>query len=68
MQDFAFRHARSEPTKRMIFEKSPLVALAPITVRWNDIGAWAAVYDVNAKTEGGNVTNGDVVAMDTTNS
>jgi mannose-1-phosphate guanylyltransferase / mannose-6-phosphate isomerase len=68
LQDFAFRHARSEPTERMIFEKSPLVALAPITVRWNDIGAWAAVYDVNAKTEGGNVTNGDVVAMDTTNS
>lgn len=68
LQDFAFRHARSEPTERMIFEKSPLVTLAPITVRWDDIGAWAAVYDVNAKTDSGNVVNGDVMAMETTNS
>lgn len=64
----AFRKARNEPTERMIFEHSSAVYLAPITVKWHDIGAWAAVYDVNAKCDDGNVTNGDVLMIDTTNS
>lgn len=37
-------------------------------MQWDDIGAWAAVYDVSAKSDAGNVTLGDVLAMDTTNS
>ncbi len=64
----AFRHAHNEPTERMIFEHSAAVSLAPIRVKWNDIGAWAAVYDVNTKCDKGNVTTGDVMALDTTNS
>jgi mannose-1-phosphate guanylyltransferase/mannose-6-phosphate isomerase len=64
----AFRKARNEPTERTIFEHSPAVSLAPLSVKWDDIGAWAAVYDVNAKCENGNVTTGDVMALETTNS
>jgi mannose-1-phosphate guanylyltransferase/mannose-6-phosphate isomerase len=64
----AFSKARNEPTERVIFEHSAAVCLAPITVTWDDVGAWAAVYDVNAKSANGNVTTGDVLAMDTTNS
>ena len=64
----SFRKARNEPTERSVFEHSPAVCLAPITVQWDDIGAWAAVYDVSAKSDTGNVTSGDVMAMDTTNS
>ncbi len=64
----AFSKARNEPTERAVFEHSPAVCLAPIAVKWDDIGAWAAVYDVNAKSGDGNVTSGDVMAMDTTNS
>lgn len=68
LDEAAFAAARSEPTERMIFEHSPAVSLAPIAVRWDDIGAWAAVYDVNTKCDDGNVTLGDVMLMDTTNS
>lgn len=64
----AFRKARNEPTERMIFEHSQAVFLAPLAVKWDDIGAWAAVYDVNLKSETGNVTTGDVMALETTNS
>ena len=64
----AFRRTRNEPTERLIFERSPDVYLAPITVKWDDIGAWAAVYDVNPKCDDGNVKNGDVLTLDTTNS
>ena len=68
LDEVAFAKARSEPTERMIFEHSPAISLAPIAVRWDDIGAWAAVYDVNPKCGAGNVTLGDVLLMDTTNS
>ncbi len=68
LNEDAFRDARNEPTERLIFERSPAIALAPLNVRWDDVGAWAAVYDVNTKTGDGNVTNGDVIALDTTNS
>ena len=64
----SFAKALSEPTERAIFERSAAIALAPITVKWDDIGAWAAVYDVNPKSPDGNVTTGDVLAMHTTNS
>lgn len=68
LNEFAFRDARDEPTERVIFENSPAIALAPIDVKWDDVGAWASVYDVNTKCDDGNVTNGDVMTLDTTNS
>lgn len=68
LEPVAFRKARNESTERAIFENAPAICLAPIAVKWDDIGAWAAVYDVNPKSDEGNVTNGDVLAMSTTNS
>ena len=68
LNEAGFREARDEPTERVIFERSPAIALAPIDVKWDDVGAWASVYDVNVKSEDGNVTNGDVMTLDTTNS
>lgn len=64
----AFLGALNEPTERAIFEQSPAIALAPINVKWDDLGAWASVYEVNAKTVDGNVMNGDVLTLKTTNS
>lgn len=68
LDDVAFREARDEPTERSVFENSPAISLAPIDVKWDDVGAWAAVHDVNTKSDEGNVTNGDVMTLDTTNS
>lgn len=68
LDETAFCEARNEPTERVIFEKSPAISLAPIDVKWDDVGAWASVYDVNPKSDDGNVTNGDVMTLDTTNS
>ena len=68
LEDTAFREARDEPTERSVFENSPSISLAPIDVKWDDVGAWASVYDVNTKSDDGNVMNGDVMALDTTNS
>lgn len=68
LNEAAFREARDEPTERAIFENTPAISLAPIDVKWDDVGAWGSVYDVNVKSEDGNVTNGDVMTLDTTNS
>ena len=68
LDEAAFREARDEPTERAIFENTPTISLAPIDVKWDDVGAWASVYDVNIKSDDGNVTNGDVMMLDTSNS
>ncbi len=68
LDETAFSDARDAPTETAVFEQSPLVSLACLDVRWDDVGAWAAVYDVNDKSEDGNVLAGDVMALGTTNS
>lgn len=63
-----FQNARNAPTESAIFENSDAVALAPLNVEWSDVGSWAAVYDIGTPDENGNVTSGDVITLNTTNS
>jgi mannose-1-phosphate guanylyltransferase / mannose-6-phosphate isomerase len=65
----AFAQATPQPTERLIFEHSHLIALAPLRgVQWDDVGAWNAVHQISDSDAAGNVTSGDVLTMDTTNS
>ena len=50
-----------------IFEKADRLATIPVDLDWNDIGSWAAVYDVQAN-DSKNVTLGAVVTIDTESS
>lgn len=63
----AFRHARAEPTERIVFEHSPHVVLAPADIRWSDVGSWTSVHGVGQPDDKGNVFHGDVIATDTEN-
>jgi len=49
-------------------EKSNNVVVVPLDALWSDIGSWTALYDIGTKDENGNITRGDVKAIDTTNS
>ncbi len=51
-----------------IMEKSNRVITLPIELYWNDIGSWDCLYDVLSRDENGNVTIGDISAIDTKNS
>lgn len=51
-----------------IMEKSQCVAMVPLELSWSDIGSWENVYEYLEKDEANNVTHGDVLALDTTNS
>lgn len=63
-----FIKAQSEPTESMVFEKTDRIALAPLEVNWNDVGSWTAMYGISKSNPQGNVLQGDVVAVETTNS
>ncbi|MEO6299948.1 MAG: sugar phosphate nucleotidyltransferase [Paracoccaceae bacterium] len=69
LEESSFVKATSEPTERLVFEKSSAVALAPARdIQWDDVGAWNAVQSISNRNEHGNVLNGDVIALDTHNS
>lgn len=51
-----------------IMEKSKDVLVCPLAISWSDVGCWDSVYDVMEKDENQNVTIGEVLAIDTTNS
>ena len=65
----AFAKATSEPTERLVFERSPTTALAPaLNIEWDDVGAWNAVQKISIQSDDGNVKNGDIMVLDTQNS
>ena len=63
-----FGMAVSAPTESMVFEKTTKIALAPLDVNWSDVGSWTAMYGISKSNTEGNVLQGDVIAVETTNS
>ncbi len=49
-------------------ERTQKGAVVPLPIKWNDLGAWSAFYDIGSKDKDNNVTKGDVLAVDTHNS
>lgn len=43
------------------------VLVVPLDVGWSDLGAWSALLEIGDKDSFGNVFNGDVIAIDTSN-
>ncbi|WP_022979922.1 mannose-1-phosphate guanylyltransferase/mannose-6-phosphate isomerase [Ideonella sp. B508-1] len=64
----AFAAVPSESVDYAVLEKCPGSAfdirVLPLAAGWNDLGAWDAVWQVGAKDEAGNVTQGDVLLQD----
>jgi mannose-1-phosphate guanylyltransferase len=43
------------------------VAVVPLDVGWNDVGSWAAIYDINKANEDNNVVlGGEHISVNTT--
>jgi mannose-1-phosphate guanylyltransferase/mannose-6-phosphate isomerase len=62
-----FAQAGAEPTESVVFEKSDKIALAPLDVNWSDVGSWTAMYSISDADAEGNVLQGDVIAVNSTN-
>jgi len=67
-----FSSVPSESIDYAVIEKCPgsqyQVKMVELTAGWNDLGAWDAVWQVGNKDAEGNVTSGDVLLSNTTNS
>ena len=50
-----------------VMEKSQHVKMLPLTIYWNDIGSWDALYDVLEKDDFGNTASGSTCDINCTN-
>jgi len=64
----AFHSCPSDSIDYAVMEKAEDAVVIPLDADWNDVGAWSALWEVQQKTEDGNVISGDVYAMDVHNS
>ena len=51
-----------------IMERAPNVSVVPFKSGWSDLGSWDAIWSESAQTEDGLVLDGDVTALDCSNS
>jgi mannose-1-phosphate guanylyltransferase/mannose-6-phosphate isomerase len=67
----SFASVPSESIDYAVMEKSPAagvnIRMVPLDAGWSDLGAWEAVWKVGAPDAKGNVTTGDTLLADTTN-
>jgi len=47
-----------------MLELADKVAVVPVTMGWNDLGSWEAIYQQRNKDEQGNMIHGDVMSVD----
>jgi mannose-1-phosphate guanylyltransferase/mannose-6-phosphate isomerase len=51
-----------------VMEKTDLAAVLPLDAGWSDVGSWSALWEIGSADGDGNVSNGDVIVVDTCNS
>jgi len=61
----AFLACPSESIDYAVMEKAERVAVVPVEMGWSDVGSWDALHALGLGDEKANVTQGDVVALDT---
>jgi mannose-1-phosphate guanylyltransferase/mannose-6-phosphate isomerase len=64
----AFAACPSDSIDYAVMEKTTRAAVLPLDVGWNDVGSWAALWQVAGQDDRGNALHGDVVAEDCRNS
>lgn len=65
--DAAFRQCRADSIDYAVMEHTADAVVLPLAAGWNDLGAWDALWEIQAKDPGGNVVSGDVLLQDTHN-
>jgi mannose-1-phosphate guanylyltransferase/mannose-6-phosphate isomerase len=63
----AFSHAPNISVDYAVMEKTTAAAMLPIDVGWNDVGSWAALWDISKHDSDGNVVRGDAILEDSRN-
>ncbi len=61
----AFAACPADSIDYAVMEKTDKAVVVPVDPEWNDIGSWAALWEVGDKDEENNVIQGDVLTHDT---
>lgn len=64
----AFTASPSDSIDYAVMEKTAKAVVLSLDANWNDVGAWSALWEVNARDDDGNVLYGDVLDIDVTDS
>lgn len=62
-----FANSPSKSIDYAVMEHTDKAAVVPADIGWNDVGSWASLWEVGQKDAGGNVLQGDAIAVDTKN-
>lgn len=63
----AFAASPADSVDYAVMEKTQKAAVVPVELGWNDLGSWAALWEMGEKDARGNVAKGDVIFHDTSN-
>ncbi len=61
----AFAACPKDSIDYAVMEKTDQAVVLPLTVGWNDVGSWSALWEAGERDTDGNITRGDVIAVDT---
>jgi mannose-1-phosphate guanylyltransferase/mannose-6-phosphate isomerase len=64
----AFRACPDESIDYAVMEKTDKAVVVPLSAGWSDVGAWSSLWDIGDKDASGNVSSGDVLSHNTSNS
>lgn len=64
----AFTTCPADSIDYAVMEKTANAMVVPMSAGWSDIGSWAALWENFEKNAEGNVEQGDVISLETTNS
>jgi mannose-1-phosphate guanylyltransferase/mannose-6-phosphate isomerase len=67
LQPDAFSRAPQKSIDYAVMEKTDRAAVVAGQFRWSDIGSWDALFDITPRDSAGNVLQGPIVTMDTSN-
>ncbi len=67
LQTEAFEACPSNSIDYAVMEHTSVAAVVPVNMGWSDIGSWSALWETGEQDEAGNVSQGDVMSVDTAN-
>ncbi|MFQ5509836.1 MAG: mannose-1-phosphate guanylyltransferase/mannose-6-phosphate isomerase [Leptospirillia bacterium] len=68
LDESSFSRSPSDSIDYAVMEKSGEVSVVPVSMGWNDVGSWQALWEVSDPDSQGNVLVGDVIAEGVTGS
>ena len=64
----SFEKIKGDSIDYAVMEKTKKGKVVKLNAGWNDVGSWTALWEIQQKDKNGNVSKGDVISLDTTDS